>query len=220
MLLLFAKISCGNQIARMNRLFFVGAFNQANLNVSSTRTMAGWAIGGEFKRHVERISDWILLASHDTRPYDTHNGRWTKQQSIKTKLGSVRRIPSIKLGTSKYLARRRKRTRKGEKVDRRGEFCAGWRGRHSSRGDCQELASISRIRTPETKSYPLPLFGSSSFQPLALFVIYHSRLLALPDTSSLKESSLGVVFADHVPIICPQNSKPPHEIRWLQTINS
>lgn len=37
--------------------------------------------------------------------------------------GSVRRIPSIKLGTSKYLARRRKRTRKGEKVDGEESLC-------------------------------------------------------------------------------------------------
>lgn len=35
--------------------------------------------------------------------------RRTKQQSIKVKLGAVRRIPSIKLGTSKYPGRRKER---------------------------------------------------------------------------------------------------------------
>lgn len=153
----------------MNRFFFVGAFNQANLNVSSTRTMAGWAIGGEFKRHVERISDWILLASRDTRPYDTHNGRWTKQQSIKTKLGSVRRIPSIKLGTSKYLARRRKRTRKGEKVDRRGEFCAGWRSTFLE-GWLPGISLYLQNPNPRDKELPPPSL----------------RLLFLPTLGSLR----------------------------------
>lgn len=35
--------------------------------------------------------------------------RRTKQQSIKVKLEAVRRIPSIKLGTSKYPGRRKGR---------------------------------------------------------------------------------------------------------------
>lgn len=90
------------------------------------------------------------------------NGRWTKQQSIKTKLGSVRRIPSIKLGTSKYPARR---------TDEKGERMKRWiveelvqdRGRHSSRGGSRELASISRIRAPKTKSYLPPPFPSNSW---------------------------------------------------------
>lgn len=89
----------------------------------------------------------------------------------------------------------------------RGELVQGG-GRHSSRGGSQELASIFRIRVPETKSHPSPtsypskLWLSSSSSSCSR-VSFCFLILG-----SLKESSWAWSL-DRVPIICPQNAKPP-----------
>lgn len=75
-------------------------------------------------------------------------------------------------------------------------------GRHSSKGGCQELASISRIRRPRDKE---PSSVSSSFQlpgSLRHFpqLVYRS-IFVLPDISSLKKSSWAW-SSNRVPIIC------------------
>lgn len=87
-------------------------------------------------------------------------------------------------------------------------------GRHSSRGGCEELASISRIRTPKTKSHPCRLLFLPTPESLRhLLRTVYPRLLVLPDTGSLKESSWAW-SPNRVPIIYPSNVKlPTHEIR-------
>lgn len=93
---------------------------------------------------------------------------------------SVRRIPSIKLGTSKQPAKRRKeRGQEDGKVDERSLAPVP---RHSTRGGSWELASISQNPNPRDKEPPLhppvhtlrhlpassPLPGTSSLRFLVL----------------------------------------------------
>lgn len=111
-------------------------------------------IGGEFKRHVERISDWIPLASRDRAEALRYTQRTLNKTAINKDEVRIRTADSFnQIRNIKVSRKAKEKDEKGRKGGQREErVCAPGGGRHSSRGDCQELASISRIRTPETKS--------------------------------------------------------------------
>ena len=94
--------------------------------------------------------------------------------SIRT-TNSFNQIRNIKVSKQ----RQRKRTKRWT----RGDLVQG-RSRHSSKGGCQELASIFRIRTPETKNHPSSLLlfnpwlssSSSSRKRASLRFLISARL--------------------------------------------
>lgn len=106
------KNDCYNQVARINLFFFYWNAQQSESVDSVCETNNDK--GDRWNLNVMSKGFRIRYRLHPASCKFSDNKRWTTQQSIKTKLGSVRRIPSIKLGTSKYPARRRKRT-KGRK---------------------------------------------------------------------------------------------------------